>query len=147
MSQPSATMPGMTRSAKYRFDAAAISVFAMGAGDMNPLHHDPEFARTTRFGGIIASGAQMAAVLMGFGATFISEHGEAVGLEFTYRFLKAVPTGTEALLSYTILSAEPHAKLGGTMLTFEGAITDDAGTRYVTSTGKAVIFDKPTVAV
>ena len=130
----------------YLFDAQAISTFAMGAGDLNPLHHDGDYAAGTRFGGVIASGAHMAAVLMGFGATFVSQHGEAVGLEFTYRFTRAIPAGTHTTLSYTIISVEPHAKLGGTLLTFEGAITDKTGTRYVTSTGKAVIFDPPAVA-
>ncbi|MBX9927185.1 MAG: MaoC family dehydratase [Hyphomicrobiaceae bacterium] len=133
--------PGATRSKSYRFDAQAISIFAMGAGDMNPLHHDPDVASQSRFGGIIASGAHMAAVLMGFGATFVSEFGEAVGLEFTYRFAKAIPAGTDTVLTYTIRSAEPHAKLGGLLLTFDGQITDAAGQVYVMSTGKAVIFD------
>lgn len=133
--------PGSTRSKPYRFDAAAISVFAMGAGDMNPLHHDPEAAARSRFGGIIASGAHMAAVLMGFGASYVSEFGEAVGLEFTYRFAKAISAGTDTTLTYTIRSAEPHEKLGGLLLTFDGQITDATGQVYVTSTGKAVIFD------
>jgi acyl dehydratase len=135
--------PGDSRSRRYVFDEAAISIFAMGAGDMNPLHHDARIASTSRFGGIIASGAHMAAVLMGFGATFVAEHGEAVGLEFTYRFSRAVPAGTETTLTYTITAVEPHAKLRGTLLSFDGSITDDAGTLYVTTTGKAVIFDTP----
>lgn len=134
---------GDSRSKRYVFDPQTIREFATEAGDMNPLHHDTGFAAGTRFGGIIASGAHMAAVLMGFGATFVSELGEAVGLEFTYRFAKAIPAGTETILTYTITAVEPHAKLGGLLLSFEGTITDDAGTRYVVSTGKAVVFDRP----
>lgn len=133
--------PGDTRSKRYLFDADAIRAFATSAGDMNPLHHDAAFAHGTRFGGLIASGAHMTAVLMGFGATFVSQHGEAVGLEFTYRFQKAILAGTDTILTYTITSVEPHERLGGNVLAFEGTITDDAGMRYVTSTGKAVIFD------
>jgi acyl dehydratase len=135
--------PGLTGSKRYLFDAGGIATFASGAGDMNPLHHDPAFAATSRFGGMIASGAHMAAVLMGFGATMISAYGEAVGLEFGYRFQRAVPAGTATTLTYTIVGVEPHAKLKGQLLTFEGSITDDAGTVYVTTTGKAVIFDAP----
>ncbi len=133
--------PGTTRSKPYTFDVETIAAFAANAGDQNPLHHDPEFAARSRFGGIIASGAHMAAVLMGFGASFVSEFGEAVGLEFSYRFAKAIPAGTNATLTYTIGSAEPHAKLGGLLLAFDGQITDATGQVYVTSTGKAVIFD------
>jgi acyl dehydratase len=133
--------PGDTVSKRVTFDAGSIARWAAEAGDMNPLHHDPAFAATTRFGGVIASGAHMVAMLMGFGATTVSAMGEAVGLEFTYRFQRAMPAGTEATLSYTFLSADPTPKLGGTVLSFEGRITDDAGKVYVTSTGKAVVFD------
>lgn len=35
-------------------EASAIRRFAEAVGDPNPLYRDPEFARTTRWGGIIA---------------------------------------------------------------------------------------------
>lgn len=127
----------------YLFDEAGIMAFAYGAGDMNVLHHDPEAAAKTRFKGIIASGAQMTAVLMGFGASTLSERHEAVGLEFNTRFECAIPAGTQTTLTVTITSCEPHAKLGGSLVTFEGAITGDDGKRYVSATGKAVLWDDP----
>jgi acyl dehydratase len=135
--------PGDTASKPYLFDEAGIVAFAYGAGDMNVLHHDPDAAAKTRFKGIIASGAHMTAVLMGFGASTLSERYEAVGLEFNVKFERAIPAGTQTTLSVTITAAEPHAKLGGTLVAFEGAITGDDGKRYVSATGKAVLWDEP----
>ncbi len=45
--------------------AAEISAFADAAGDPNPIHHDPEWAKQSRYGGIVASGPQTSAMLMG----------------------------------------------------------------------------------
>jgi 3-hydroxybutyryl-CoA dehydratase len=132
---------GQTSTKPYLFDEAGIIAFAHGAGDMNRLHHDRAYASQSRFKGLIASGAQMSAVLMGFGATIISGAPQSVGLEFTFKFHRALPAGTATLLSWTIQSAEPHPKLGGTLLTFTGAITGDDGTRYVSAEGKAVVWD------
>ena len=84
----------------------------------------------------------MTAVLMGFGASFVSRHHEAVGLEFNVTFNRAIPAGTGTLLSSTILSAEPHAKLGGTLVAFEAAITGLDGKRYLSATGKAVVWEQ-----
>lgn len=133
--------PGESRSKAYLFDDAGIVAFATAAGDTNPLHHDPVIAGASRFKGRIASGAHMTAVLMGFGASMISDAEQSVGLEFTFRFERALPAGTATTLSWTVTAAEPHAKLGGTLLTFEGAITGDGGKRYVSATGKAVVWD------
>ena len=134
---------GHTQTKRYLFDAAGISSFASLSGDTNPLHHDAAIAARSRFKGLIASGPQMSAVLMGLGAQIVSGAHESVGLEFTFRFERAIPAGTQTTLSWTITNAEPHAKLGGTLLTFEGAITGTDGKRYVSASGKAVIWDKP----
>ena len=42
----------------------AVSAFAHAAGDLNPVHHDPDFAARTRFARPIASGTQTSALLM-----------------------------------------------------------------------------------
>jgi acyl dehydratase len=134
--------PGTTSTKPYLFDAVGISAFAHGSGDLNPLHHDEAAASASRFKGVIASGAHMTAVLMGFGATLVSAEQESVGLEFSFKFERAIHAGTPTILSWTIVSAEPHAKLGGTLVTFEGAILGEDGKRYVSATGKAVVWDR-----
>lgn len=135
-------VPGHTETKPYTFDAGNITAFAAAAGDMNHLHHDPATAATTRFGGLIASGAHMSAVLMGFGASMVTRDHASLGLNFCFRFERAIPAGTDTVLSWTIVTAAPHPKLGGTLLDIEGAILGLDGKRYVSSTGQAVIWDK-----
>jgi acyl dehydratase len=133
---------GDTASQPYLFDEAGIMAFAYGSGDMNPLHHDREAAAKSRFKTIIASGPHMTAVLMGVGATMLTNGHDSVGLEFSFRFERAIPAGTQTNLSWVVTALEPNAKLGGTMVSCEGAITGEDGKRYVSATGKAVVWDK-----
>ena len=46
-----------------KIEQANISAYAEASGDFNPIHIDEEFARTTRFGGTIAHGMMIAAML------------------------------------------------------------------------------------
>ena len=67
--------PG-TRFSKFEpLTAREISRFARMAGDLNPLHHDHEFARSSPYGKIIASGLQTSALLMAFTASYFSKIG------------------------------------------------------------------------
>ena len=40
-----------------------VHAYAAASGDYNPLHVDPEFARTTEFGGTVAHGMMIAATI------------------------------------------------------------------------------------
>ncbi|MEQ1697894.1 MAG: MaoC/PaaZ C-terminal domain-containing protein [Hyphomicrobiaceae bacterium] len=137
---------GDTSTKPYLFDEAGIMAFAHGAGDCNPLHHDHDEAAKSRFKVIIASGAHMTAVLTGFGATMLTTNHDSLGLEFTFRFERAIPAGTQTNLTWVITGLEPNAKLGGTIVLCEGAITGEDGKRYVSANGKAVVWDKPPAA-
>jgi len=46
-----------------RIDQPNIDAYAEAAGDFNPIHLDNEFAKTTQFGGTIAHGMMVAAIL------------------------------------------------------------------------------------
>lgn len=126
----------------YTFSLENIQEFAELSGDHNPLHSDPEIAAKSRFGGIIASGPHMSAVLMGVIAAQTARLIEGVGLDFHFRFRKAIPAGTETLLSWTITGMEPHAGLKGDLLTLSGRIADTEGTVYVTCEGHSVSWPK-----
>jgi acyl dehydratase len=136
------TYVGETFSRRHLFTAEDIADFARRAGDLNPLHHDADMAARSRFGGLIASGTQTTALLMGLIAEQLSKTNDTAGLEFTFRFRRGLPVNTDAILAWRITAVEPNEKLGGALVGFSGEVTDDAGTRYVTSEGRAVIWPK-----
>ena len=51
------------RSITRMIEQVNISSYAEASGDFNPIHIDEEFARATRFGGTIAHGMMIAAML------------------------------------------------------------------------------------
>ena len=132
---------GDTVTRPYVFTRENIKLFADETGDNNPLHHDEAEAGASRFGGIIACGAHMSGVLMSLGATQLAGKKENVGLEFTFRFVKAIPAGTETTLSWTITAIEPSEKLKGHLIFGDGQIADASGVVYVTAKSKAVMWD------
>ena len=124
---------------RVAFDAGSIRAFATLSGDGNPLHHDESAAAASRFGTLIASGPHVVGLMMGLDATFLSQGAEALGLGFEFRFVRAVPAGAELTLEWTIAGIEPKPSLGGDVVSVEGRAVDDAGTVYVTATGRNLV--------
>jgi acyl dehydratase len=120
-------------------DAASIRAFATLAGDFNPLHHDDEAAKTGPYGVLIASGTQVVSLLMGLDATHFSKYGEALGLDFDLRFVKAVPAGTALTLAWTVTGSTYKPSLRGYIVTLEGDARDAAGVVYVSARGSNVL--------
>ena len=119
-----------------------IATFARLCGDLNPLHHDEDYARHTRFGGIIACGPQVTSLMMGLTATYFSQGKAMLGLEFTFRFRKAVKAGEAIALAWEVVAAEPKASLRGVLVTLEGRATNSQGEAVLTGTGKVLVTDK-----
>uniref|UniRef100_UPI0024B4E4FC MaoC/PaaZ C-terminal domain-containing protein n=1 Tax=Candidatus Protofrankia californiensis TaxID=1839754 RepID=UPI0024B4E4FC len=64
--------------------------FAGAGGDFNPLHHDPEFVRSTGFPGVISMGQMQAGMLAGWLSDWLGvEHLR----EFEVRFVAPVFLG------------------------------------------------------
>lgn len=120
-------------------DEASIAAFATAAGDANPLHHDRDTAARSRFGGLIASGPQTSSLLLGLCATWFTARGESVGLEFSFRFRKAVRAGDTLRLSWTITAIEPKPSLNGDVVSMEGRAVNGAGDVVVESRGLALL--------
>lgn len=133
-------------SRRYVFTPENIGAFAEAAGDENPLHRDVAKAAASRFGGIIASGPHMSAVLMAVCASREAGGQNGVGLDFSFRFLKAIPAGTETSLAWTVTGIEPHEGLKGDLVTLEGRIVDDRGKVYVTCLAHTVVWPDKTGA-
>lgn len=109
-------------------DAAAIRAGASFVGDDNPLHHDEAFAARSRFGGLIASGAHMAALLAGLAASGFGppdpDGRGGVGVDYNVRFLAPVRAGRSLRLEWVVAAIEPRAK--GKIARLEGRIVDIA---------------------
>jgi acyl dehydratase len=85
----------------FTFDVKTVKEFAILVGDMSPLHHDEEFAKTTRFGGPIVSGTHYSAMMMGMVGTYLTERHAGLGLEFKFR--KAVSADNTVRMEWRIV--------------------------------------------
>lgn len=133
---------GETTSKTVTFDTNSIRQFATLAGDMSPLHHDEDFAKTTRFGGLIASGTQYSAMMMGMVATFLTERRAGLGLEFDFQFRRAVCVGETVSMEWRIVGIEPHATLKGDVISLEGVLLNGSGQVCVTAKSKSLSMPK-----
>lgn len=128
---------GQTFAQSFHFGEKEISEFARMAGDTNPLHHDREVAERSRFGTIIASGTHYSAVMMGLVADHFARDGEAVGLEFSFQFKKAVPAGSTMTVKWSVLEMTWNEKLGGDLVHLAGTL-EQADVVHVLATGKVL---------
>lgn len=118
-----------------------IAAFATLCGDLNPLHHDETYARQTRFGGVIACGPQITSIMMGLTATYFSQGRAMLGLEFSFRFLKAVKAGDTIIIDWEIISTETKANVGGEIVTVEGTVINQQGQTVLTGAGKVLVVE------
>ncbi len=105
------------------------------------VHHDDEFARTTRFGRVIASGTQTGALLMALTASHFSKGCSMVGLEFSLRFRKAVFADETISLEWLVISVRPHAKLGSAIVDLRGRVRNARGETALGAKGRVLVTD------
>ena len=118
---------------------AEIAEFARLSGDPNPLHHDEAVARRSRFGGIIVSGPQVIALMLGLLPTYFGRTGQAVlGLEFSFRFVQAIRAGETMAMGWRVTTVEPTAR-GGERVTLTGEITNEHGQLRFTAQGTILV--------
>ena len=128
-------------SKQVRFDATSIASFALLAGDTNPIHHDAEFAKGTRFGGIIASGSHLSALMSGMVSGHFASKGLNVGLDFTYRFEAPVRVDDTVLIRWTLTGRMPKLSLKGDILTLEGQAVRSDGIVAVSAAAHVLLMN------
>ena len=120
---------------------ALVATYAQAAGDTNPVHHDPDFAATTRYGRLIASGTHTTALLLGLTASHYSKRGEMVGLEFWVRFRRPIYADETIRLEWLVVKVTPNEKLKGDVIELRGRIKGQNGETALGAKGRVLVTD------
>jgi acyl dehydratase len=116
-----------------------IRAFANLSEDHNPLHENPDFARATRFGSLVAHGALSFSILTGLWdrAGFMSGTVEAfVGVE-QLRFRRPVRAGDSLHARVRVTDTEPLSS--GGLVTFDNELVNDRGDVVLTCRAVALV--------
>lgn len=132
-------------SRSLRLSPDEVSAFATLAGDENPIHHDREAAREANFPGLVVSGTQLTSLLMGMTATHFSRPGPTraarsmLGLDFRFRFRRAVLAEEEVELSWEVVAVRPKRSLKGDLVFLAGRVRNAQGESAVKAVGKVLV--------
>ncbi|MEK6224511.1 MAG: MaoC family dehydratase [Candidatus Dadabacteria bacterium] len=118
-----------------------ISTFARLSGDFNPLHHDEETGKSSRFGSIIASGPQSSALFMGTIATYLAPGYLVMGMRIEGEFRAPIKPDLELQIRWVVKTVVPKPRLNGYIVTNEGGIYDK-DEELLWSKGTALIIQK-----
>jgi 3-hydroxybutyryl-CoA dehydratase len=113
-------------------DAGLDNRYADAAEDHNPLHIDPEFAKTTRFGGTIAHGMLTAAFLQELLVRTFGEAWMANG-ELNLNFMAPVHTGDTVTAEGRVFAVREETG----RVTLRLSVTNQDGTKVIS--GKASV--------
>src|SRR5258706_5762554 len=112
----------------------AISAFAREAGDMNPLHHDPAYAATTRYTRVVACGGQYSALFLGLAAQELSGYGHPLSTEASFSFLRPVLANDTLTITWEIVDVLQTGLYGGPVGSISGKINNQLGKVPMTAT-------------
>ena len=129
-------------SAEVTLTPAMVAGYAQAAGDTNPVHHDPEFAATTRYQRPIASGTHTTALLLGLTASHYSRQGAMIGLEFWVRFRRPIYADETIRLEWLVIRVTPNDKLRGEIVDLRGRIKGQNGETALAAKGKVLVTDR-----
>ncbi|MCV2491287.1 MaoC family dehydratase [Geodermatophilus sp. YIM 151500] len=126
-----------TRTREVR--ARDIELFTELTGDRNPLHHDPELAARSRFGGIVVQGGVTSGLLNALVAEDLPGPG-SVFLSVSWRFRAPVRPGDVLTARAVVTSVREDKPVTG----LDTSITNQDG--VVVLDGSAVVWRDPAVA-
>jgi 3-hydroxybutyryl-CoA dehydratase len=136
------TYPRERFSSEVALSPAIVAEFANAAGDNNPIHHDPKFAATTRFGRQIASGPHTTALLLALTAAHFSKKGAMLGLEFWIRFRRPIYADEKILLEWMVVKVTPNEKLKDEIVELRGRIKGQDGRTSLGAKGTILVTDQ-----
>jgi 3-hydroxybutyryl-CoA dehydratase len=136
------THPRERFSAEVTLSPAAVVEFANAAGDNNPIHHDAQFAASTRFGRPTASGPHTTALLLALTASHFSKTGAMLGLEFWVRFRRAIYADETICLEWMVIKVTPNEKLKGDVVELRGRIKGQDGKTSLGAKGRVLLTDR-----
>ena len=120
----------------------SIKSFATLVNDLNPLHHDDEYAEASRFGSLIASGTQPTAHLMAMLATHFSVDAQPLGLEFTIKLVRAVKANDVLTMSWQVTDAHWKPSLNGDLVKLDGEALNQHGEIMLKASATIVVMPK-----
>lgn len=129
-------------SSRIKLDPQMVAQYATAAGDDNPVHHDPEFAASTRYGRRIASGTHTTALLLGLTASHYSVNSAMVGLEFWVRFRRPIYADETIQLDWLVVRVTPNEKLRGDVVELRGRIKGEDGKTALGAKGRVLVTDR-----
>ena len=121
---------------------ATVEAYARAAGDDNPVHHDPQFAASTRYGRVSASGTHTTALLLGLTAAHFSKNSAMVGLEFWVRFRRPIYADERIRLEWLVVKVTPSDKLDGDVVELRGRIKGEDGATALGAKGRVLVTDR-----
>src|SRR5262245_10121199 len=121
---------------------AIVGDYARAAGDDNPVHHDPHFASSTRYGRPIASGTHTTALLLGLTASHYSKQAAMVGLEFWVRFRRPIYADETILLEWLVVKVTPNEALEGDIVELRGRVKNQDGKTALAAKGRVLVTDR-----
>ena len=124
---------------EVRLTPEAVAAYAHAVGDTNPVHHDADYAATTRYARVIASGTHTTALLLAATAAHYSTEGAMVGLEFWVGFRRPVYADETIRVEWLVVRVTPNAKLGGDIVELRGRICGEDGRTAVGARGRILV--------
>jgi acyl dehydratase len=134
--------PRQRFSSEVTLTPATVVAFANAAGDNNPIHHDRQFAATTRFGRPTASGPHTTALLLALTASHFSKTGAMLGLEFWVRFRRPIYADETIRLEWLVIKVTPNEKLQGDVVELRGRIQGQDGKTALGAKGRVLLTDR-----
>ncbi|MBP0588756.1 MaoC family dehydratase [Paraburkholderia sp. LEh10] len=140
---PRVVTVGETFGTTLSLSADSIKSFATIVNDLNPLHHDDEYAAQSRFRGLIASGTQPTAHFMALLATHFSTYAQPLGLEFDIKLKKAVHSGDTLTFTWRVIGAFWKASLNGDLTQLEGSAFNQRSETVLLGKSTILVMPKP----